>query len=106
MKIKRGDKVKVIAGENKGSEGIVKKTFPKLDKVIIEGVNSVKIHKKPNQNQTEGTIIEREAPIHISNVALIDPKTKGKKTTITKIGYKMEDGKKVRYARKTGTILK
>ena len=110
MKIKTGDTVVVIAGKDskqvtkKGVEsttGKVLKVYPETNKVVVEGVNKVKKHQKPTQQNTQGSIVEMEAPIDASNVMLLDPKTK----TPTRVGYKMENGKKVRYAKKSGTVL-
>ena len=101
MRIKKGDKVIVIAGREKGKEGTITKVLPKEEKVIIGGVNMVKKHVKPNQAEPEGKITEKEAPIHVSNVALIDPKTK----TATKVKYEIKDGKKVRVAKKSSTVI-
>ena len=101
MRIKKGDKVVVIAGSEKGKEGTITKVLPKEEKVIIGGVNMVKKHVKPNQAEPEGKITEKEAPIHVSNVALIDPKTK----TATKVKYEIKDGKKVRVAKKSSTVI-
>ena len=96
MSIKVGDKVVVIAGSCKGSEGKVKKVLKNEDRVIIEGVNLVKKHQKGN-GQESGGILEQEAPIHASNVMLIDPKTKKR----TRIGHTIENDKKVRIAKKS-----
>ena len=85
MKLKVGDKVRVIAGSSKGKEGKITKTLRKEDRVIVEGVNIVKKHRKGNGQETGG-ILEVEAPIHVSNVMLIDPKTKKP----TRIGYKID----------------
>lgn len=105
MKIKKGDKVIVIAGHEKGKQGVVKQAMPETNMVIIEGLNMVKKHNKPNQQNTEGSISTKEAPIHVSNVAILDPKKK----LPTRVGYRFEevDGKvvKVRYAKKSGTKL-
>ncbi|MBJ7677569.1 50S ribosomal protein L24 [Weissella confusa] len=101
MFVKTGDKVKVIAGKDKGKEGVVVKTIAAKDRVVVEGVNIVKKHQKPNNQYPQGGIIELEAPIHVSNVQLLDPST----NEPTKIGYKVEDGKKVRFAKKSGTTL-
>ena len=105
MRIKKGDKVVVIAGHEKGKEGVVLQTLPKEEKVIVEGLNKVTKHNKPNQQNTEGSITTKEAPIHVSNVAILDPKKK----VPTKVGYRFEevDGKqvKVRYAKKSGVKL-
>ncbi len=101
MKIKQGDKVIVIAGKDKGKEGIVQKVHPHVEKVVVEGVAVRKRHKKPTQQTPEGSIVEMYAPIHVSNVAIIDPKTKKP----TRVGYKVVKDKKVRYAKKSGTVL-
>jgi large subunit ribosomal protein L24 len=101
LKIRKGDQVKIVAGKNKGRVGDVIKVFPLDNKVIVSGVNLAKKHTKPSQT-SEGGIIQKELPIHVSNVSHIDPKT----GEITKIGYKtLEDGKKVRFARKSGEII-
>ena len=101
LKIKKGDKVQVITGKNKGKVGDVTKVFPSENKVIVSGVNLAKKHTKPSQT-SEGGIIQKELPIHVSNVSHVDPKT----NEITKIGYKtLEDGKKVRFAKKSGEII-
>lgn len=92
MIIKKGDKVIVISGADKGKTGVVQKALPKLDKVVVEGVNVRKKHKKPTQANPEGSIVDIYAPIHVSNVALIDPKTK----KATRVGFQVENGKKVR----------
>ena len=95
MRIKKGDKVVVIAGHEKGKEGVVLQTLPKEEKVIVEGLNKVTKHNKPNQQNTEGSITTKEAPIHVSNVAILDPKTKKP----ARVGYRFEevDGKTVKY---------
>jgi large subunit ribosomal protein L24 len=101
LKIKKGDKVQVVTGKNKGKVGDVTKVFPSESKVIVSGVNLAKKHTKPSQT-SEGGIIQKELPIHVSNVSHVDPKT----NEITKIGYKtLEDGKKVRFAKKSGEII-
>ena len=96
MKLKKGDKVVVIAGSNKGKEGTITKVLD--EKVIIEGVNLRKKHLKPKNNNGTGEIIEQEAPIHASNVMIIDPKTK-KPTKIKKVIN--EKGKKIRISKKS-----
>ena len=101
MRIKKGDKVVVITGREKGKEGTVSKVLPKEEKVIVSGLNMVKKHVKPNQAEPEGKITEKEAPIHVSNVALVDPKTK----KATKVRYEIKDGKKVRVAKKSSTVI-
>ena len=100
MKIKKGDKVVILSGDDKGKNGEVVKAMPKEGKVIVQGVNLVKRHTKPSQT-TPGGIVTKEAPIHVSNVALVDAKT-GK---ATKVGFKTVDGKKVRVARKSGEVI-
>lgn len=107
MKIRKNDNIVVIAGNAKGSTGKVLKVFPKLNRVIVEGVNLRKRHTKPNQANPQGGIIEMEAPIEASNVMLIDPKT----NEPTRIGSKIiiddkTDKKKiVRVSKKTGEML-
>lgn len=97
MFVKTGDKVQIIAGKEKGKQGTVLKALPKEDRVIVEGLNIAKKHTRPSMG-VEGGIVEIEAPIHVSNVQLIDPST----NKPTRVGYKFEDGKKVRYAKKSG----
>lgn len=99
MKIKKGDSVIVIAGKDKGKTGKVEKTLIKEDKVIVEGVNVVTRHTKNRRSRSQGQIIEKSAPVHVSNVAIVE----GKKPV--RIGYKVEDGKKVRVSKKTGKTL-
>ncbi|WP_457568678.1 50S ribosomal protein L24 [Desulfurobacterium sp.] len=101
FKIKAGDKVVVIAGKDKGKVGKVLKVLPEEERVIVEGVRIIKKHLKPSQKYPEGGIIEREAPIHISNVMLVDPKD-GKPT---RVGIKFENGKKFRYAKRSGAVI-
>ncbi|MBD3165906.1 50S ribosomal protein L24 [bacterium] len=106
MKVRKGDEVVVIAGNDKGKKGKVLKVFPDEDRVIVEGVNQIKRHTKPRPNMPQGGIIEREGKIHASNVMVLDPKS-GKPT---RIGHKFvtgEDGKKkrVRVARASGEVL-
>lgn len=107
MKIKRGDNVKVIAGDDKGATGVVIKVLPKENRVIVQGVNIVKKHRKPSQSNPDGSIEEKEAPIHISNVALVDPKTKKSKKAVktVRVGFDFENGKKIRVCHKTGAKL-
>ena len=96
MNLKVGDKVVVIAGSSKGKEGKITKTLRKENRVIVEGCNIVKKHRKGNGQETGG-ILETEAPIHVSNVMLIDPKTKKR----TRIGHVIENNKKIRVAKKS-----
>nr|WP_194285695.1 MULTISPECIES: 50S ribosomal protein L24 [unclassified Sphingobacterium] len=103
MKIKKGDLVKVIAGNSKGVQGKVLQILVDADRAIVEGANIVKKHTKPSAANPNGGIIEKEAAINISNIALIDPKT----GTTTRIGRKANaDGKIVRYAKKSGEEIK
>ena len=101
MHVKTGDKVKVITGKDKGKEGVILKTFPKKDRVIVEGINIVKKHRKASQTNPTGGILEEAAPIHVSNIMLIDAKT----GEPTRVGSKVVDGKKVRFSKKTGEII-
>ncbi len=101
MKIRKGDSVICIYGKDKGKQGIVQKALPKLNKVVVDGVNMRKKHVKPTQANPDGSIVEMFAPIDVSHVMLVDPKTKKP----TRIGYKVQDGKKVRVAKASGTIL-
>jgi large subunit ribosomal protein L24 len=101
MNFKTGDKVVVIAGKDKGKEGIIKKTLRDKNKVVVEGVNVVKKHIKPN-GQTAGSIEEMEAPIHASNVMIVDPKTNKR----TRIGHTVDKkGKKIRISKKSNESL-
>ena len=103
MKIRKGDRVKVIAGRSKGKVGDVLRVLPAEQRVVVSGVNVIKRHTKPSRTG-EGGIIEREAAIHVSNVALLDPKSTENKPT--KIGFKfLEDGRKVRFARASGETI-
>lgn len=102
MKIKKGDKVQVITGAYKGTVAEVTKVLPKEDKVIVEGVNLVKKHMKPTQANPDGGIIEKEAPIHVSNVMAYDSKAKAP----SRIGYKEVKGNKVRVYKKTDAEVK
>jgi large subunit ribosomal protein L24 len=103
LHIKKGDTVQVIAGEDSGKKGRVLEIIRKTDRAIVEGVNIIKKHTKPNTQYPNGGIIEKEAPIHISNLMLVDPKT-GK---ATRIGRRLnEDGKLVRYSKKSGEEIK
>ena len=99
MKIKKGDTVKVIAGKDKDKEGKVLSVDKKNGKVVVEGVNMVTKHAKPSVANQNGGIIQKEAPIDLSNVMYLH---KGKPT---KIGFKEENGKKVRYAKSTGEVI-
>jgi len=100
LKIKSGDTVRVIAGDHKGSEGIVQKVFTDKNKVIVEGVNMVKKHTKPSAQSPQGGIVEKEAFINISNLSLLTSKGE-----TTRIGYKMEGDKKVRFSKKSNEVI-
>ncbi|MFZ7947119.1 MULTISPECIES: 50S ribosomal protein L24 [Bacillaceae] len=100
MHVKKGDKVRVMSGKDKGKTGVILAAYPKDSRVLVEGVNIVKKHAKPSQVNPQGGIISFEAPIHVSNVMPIDPKSGNP----TRVGYKMVDGKKVRVA-KSGEVL-
>ena len=99
--IKKGDRVLVIAGANKGTQGEVLEILPHKNRAIVEEVNIVKKHKKPTQDNPGG-IIEMAAPVHISNLMLIDPRN----GEPTRVGRKQVDGKSVRYSKKTGETIK
>lgn len=101
MHVKKGDKVVVISGKDKGKQGTILEAYPKQNRVLVEGINIVKKHSKPSQINPQGGIISREAAIHVSNVMPLDPKT-GKPT---RVGYKIENGKKVRVAKISGETL-
>ncbi|GGY40471.1 50S ribosomal protein L24 [Parvularcula lutaonensis] len=99
-RIKKGDKVVVLAGKDKGSEGEVLKVFPNEQRVLVQGCQMVTKHVKPSQ-QSAGGLQRTEAPIHVSNVALKDPKD-GKPT---RVGFEIRDGKKVRVAKRSGEVI-
>ncbi|WP_026561231.1 50S ribosomal protein L24 [Bacillus sp. J37] len=101
MHVKKGDKVMVISGKDKGKQGVVLASYPKKDRVLVEGINIVKKHAKPSQVNPQGGILNQEAPIHVSNVMPLDPKS----GEPTRVGYKVVDGKKVRVAKKSGETL-
>jgi large subunit ribosomal protein L24 len=100
-KIKKGDKVVILSGKDKGREGEVVRSIPKDSKVVVSGVNMIARHTKPSQADPEGGIKRREAPIHVSNVAIKDPKT-GKPA---RVGFEVRDGKKVRVLKGSGEVL-
>lgn len=101
LHIKKGDLVKVIAGASKGKEGKVLSVEAAKNQAFIEGVNVVKRHTKPSTSNPQGGIVEKEAPIHLSNLMLIDPKTGAP----TRVGRKEENGKIVRYSKKSGEVI-
>lgn len=102
MKIKKGDKVKVITGSYKGTVAEVIKAIPEQNKIVVEGVNIVKKHVKPSQMNPDGGIMEKEAPIHVSNVMIYDEKAK----VAGRVGYTVKDDKKVRINKKTNAQIK
>ena len=100
MKIKKGDTIQVITGNDTGKSGRVIKVYPDANRIIVEGVNRVKKHTRPTQDNPQGGIIEKEATIHISNVMLVA------ESKPTRVGFKsLEDGRKVKFAKKTGEII-
>ncbi len=100
LKIKSGDTVKVIAGDHKGSEGKVLKVLTDKNKVIVEGVNMVKKHTKPSAQSPQGGIVEKEAPIQVSNLSLLTSKGE-----TTRVGYRIEGDKKVRFSKKSNEVI-
>ena len=100
IKIKSGDTVKVITGDHKGSEGKVLKVLTNNGKVIVEGVNMVKKHTKPSAQSPQGGIVEKEAAIQISNLSLLTSKGE-----TTRVGFRMEDDKKVRFSKKSNEVI-
>ena len=102
MKIKKGDRVMVLSGKDKGREGVVSRAIPSAGKVIVDGINVAKKHQKPTRSTTQGGIIDKDMPIDVSNVAIISPKD-GKPT---RVGFKFDDaGNKVRICKRTGVEL-
>lgn len=103
MKLRKGDKVIIIAGKDKGKVGVIQRTYPKLNKIVVEGVNVHKKHQKPTQQNPEGSILEMYAPISSSNAMYYDSKAKKG----TRLGYKFDkDGNKVRFMKSNGTEIK
>jgi len=101
LKIKSGDTVRVMAGDHKGSEGKVLRVLREKNKAVVEGVNMVSKHTKPSAKNPQGGIVKKEAPIHISNISLVDPKTK----ETTRTGVRTEGDKKVRFSKKSNQVL-
>jgi large subunit ribosomal protein L24 len=99
-KIKKGDRVVVLAGKDKGRQGSVLKVIPKEDRVVVEGINMIQRHTRATQADPQGGIRSREAAMHVSNVAIVDSKGKP-----TRVGFRVEDGKKVRVAKTTGEVI-
>ncbi|QUD88416.1 50S ribosomal protein L24 [Phenylobacterium montanum] len=100
-KIKKGDRVVVLAGKDKGRQGEVLQVMPKEDRLVVRGVNMVKRHTRPSQSDPQGGIKHKEAALHISNVAFVDPKS----GEPTRVGFRMEGDKKVRFAKKSGEVI-
>ncbi|MFD1039147.1 50S ribosomal protein L24 [Virgibacillus byunsanensis] len=101
MHVKKGDKVKVISGKDRGKQGTILEAFPKSERVLVEGINMIKKHAKPSQDNPQGGILNQEAAIHVSNVMPIDPKS----GEPTRVGYEERDGNKVRIAKRSGEAL-
>ena len=99
-KIKKGDRIVVLAGKDKGRQGDVLQVFPKEQRVLVEGLNIVQRHTRPSQLDPQGGIKNKEAPIHVSNVAVVDSKG-----AATRVGFRMEGDKKVRFAKTTGEVI-
>lgn len=101
MRLKKGDRVRVTTGKNRGAEGEIIATMPETNRVVVKGVNIIRKTRRPTQENPRGGFDEREAPLHASNVRLLDPKT----GEPTRIGVRFEDGRKVRVALKSGSSL-
>jgi large subunit ribosomal protein L24 len=99
-KIKKGDRVVVLAGRDKGRQGEVLRVWPKDERVLVQGLNLVKRHTKPSQADPQGGVKTKEAPIHVSNVAFVDSKGEP-----TRVGFRVEGDKKVRFAKTTGEAI-
>jgi large subunit ribosomal protein L24 len=99
-KIRKGDRVVVLTGKDKGREGQVSKVFPKESRVLVGGLNMVQRHTRPSQGDPQGGIKNKEAPIHVSNVAIVDSQGKA-----TRVGFRVEGDKKVRFAKTTGEVI-
>jgi len=99
-KIRKGDRVVVLTGKDKGRQGAVLKVLPKEQRVVVEGLNMVQRHTRPSQTDPQGGIKNKEAAIHVSNVAVVDSKGKP-----TRVGFRMDGDKKVRFAKTTGEVI-
>ncbi|MBJ7448036.1 MAG: 50S ribosomal protein L24 [Brevundimonas sp.] len=99
-KIKKGDRVVVLAGKDKGRTGAVTKVLPTENRVLVQGVNMVQRHTRPSQGDPQGGIKNKEASLHLSNVAIADANGKA-----SRVGFRVEDGKKVRFAKTTGDVI-
>lgn len=100
LKVRTGDTVRVITGDHKGQEGKIQKILRDKNKAIVEGVNMVSKHEKPSAKNPQGGIVKKEAAVHLSNLSLID-----KKGDTTRVGYRTEDGKKVRFSKKSNEVI-
>jgi len=100
LHVRKDDVVKVLAGKDKGAEGKILQVFPAKQRALVEGINMVTKHQKPTQHE-EGGLIQKEAPIHVSNLMLVDPKT----GDAARVGRKEVNGKLVRYSKKSGEII-
>lgn len=101
MKIRKGDTVKIISGKDRGKTGKVERVFPKLNKLIIPGLNLFKSHQKPKKQGQKGQVVEKSMPFHVSKVMVVDPKSQKP----TRIGRRLEEGKLKRYAKKSGQLI-
>ena len=99
LKLKTGDNVRVIAGDQKGKEGKITRVFAEKNRAIVEGVNMVSKHTKPSAQSPQGGIVKKEASLNISNLALLED------GNVTKVGYRLEDGKKVRFSKKSDKAI-
>ena len=99
-KIRKGDRVVVLTGKDKGRQGSVSKVFPKESRVLVDGLNMVQRHTRPSQGDPQGGIKNKEAPLHVSNVAVVDSKGKP-----TRVGFRVDGDKKVRFAKSTGEVI-
>jgi large subunit ribosomal protein L24 len=99
-KIKKGDRVVILAGKDKGKQGSVLRVMPKEERLVVEGLNMVQRHTKPSQADPQGGIKHKEAPLHVSNVAIVDSAGKP-----TRVGFRVEGDKKVRFAKTTGEVI-
>ncbi len=101
LKIKTGDTVRIVAGDHKGTEGKVMRVNIEKNKAIVEGANMVSKHEKPSAKNPQGGIVKKEAPIHISNLSLIDTKS----GDTTRVGFEVRDGKKIRFSKKSNEVI-
>ena len=99
-KIKKGDRVVILTGKDKGKTGNVTRVFPKESRVLVEGINMVQRHTRPTQLDPQGGIKHKEAPLHLSNVAIVDANGKP-----TRVGFRVDGDKKVRFAKSTGEVI-